>query len=29
MAKADGDKMKLFVEQLKPVFATKIDLKDN
>ena len=27
-AKTDGDKLKLFVEQLKSVFATKIDLKD-
>ena len=28
MAKTDGDKLKLFAEQLKSVFATKIDLKD-
>ena len=27
-AKTDGDKLKLFVEQLKSVFTTKIDLKD-
>ena len=27
-AKTDGDKLKLFAEQLKSVFATKIDLKD-
>ena len=28
IAKTDGDKLKLFAEQLKSVFATKIDLKD-
>ena len=28
MAKTDGDKLKLFAEQLKSVFATKIELKD-
>ena len=28
MAKTDGDKLKLFAEQLKSVFATTIDLKD-
>ena len=28
IAKTDGDKLKLFPEQLKSVFATKIDLKD-
>ena len=27
-AKTDGDKLKIFAEQLKSVFATKIDLKD-
>ena len=27
-AKTDGDKLKLFTEQLKSVFATKTDLKD-
>ena len=27
IAKADGDKLKLFAEQLKSVFATNIDLK--
>ena len=27
-AKADRDKLKLFAEQLKSVFATKIELKD-
>ena len=27
-AKTDRDKLKLFAEQLKSVFATKIDLKD-
>ena len=27
-AKTDGDKLKLFAEQLKSVFATKIDLKE-
>ena len=27
-AKTDGDKLKLFTEQLKSVFATKIDIKD-
>ena len=26
--KTDGDKLKLFAEQLKSVFATKIDLKN-
>ena len=29
MAKTDGDKLKLFAEQLKSVFATKIYLQDN
>ena len=28
-AKTDRDKLKLFAEQLKSVFATKIELKDN
>ena len=28
IAKTDGDKLKLFAEQLKSMFATKIDLKD-
>ena len=28
MAKTDGEKLKLLAEQLKSVFATKIDLKD-
>ena len=28
LAKTDGDKLKLFAEQLKSVFATKIDLKN-
>ena len=28
ISKTDGDKLKLFVEQLKSMFATKIDLKD-
>ena len=28
MAKTDRDKLKLFAEQLKSVFATKINLKD-
>ena len=28
MAKTDGDKLKLFAERLKSVFATKIYLKD-
>ena len=28
IAKTDGDHLKLFAEQLKSVFATKIDLKD-
>ena len=28
IAKTDGDKLKLFAEQLKSVFAPKIDLKD-
>ena len=28
MAKTDRDKLKLFAEQLKSVFATTIDLKD-
>ena len=28
IAKTDGDKLKLFAEQLKPVFATKIDLQN-
>ena len=28
MAKTDGDKLKLFAEQLKSIFATTIDLKD-
>ena len=28
IAKTDGDKLKLFAEKLKSVFATKIDLKD-
>ena len=28
MAKTDGEKLKLFAEQLKSVFATKIDLKN-
>ena len=28
IAKTDGDKLKLFAEQLKSVFATKIDLKN-
>ena len=28
IVKTDGDKLKLFAEQLKSMFATKIDLKD-
>ena len=28
MAKTDGDKLKLIAEQLKSIFATKMDLKD-
>ena len=28
MTKTDGDKLKLFPEQWKSVFATKIDLKE-
>ena len=28
ISKPDGDKLKLFAEQLQSVFATKIDLKD-
>ena len=28
IAKTDGDKLKVFAEQLKSVFATKIDLMD-
>ena len=27
ITKTDGDKLKLFAEQLKPVFASKIDLR--
>ena len=28
ITKTDGDKLKLFAEQMKSVFASKIDLKD-
>ena len=29
ITKTDGDKLKLFAEQWKSVFVTKIDLKEN